>query len=439
MSTNPFDDHIKSSFENYTPEVPPHIWNNIAAKKEKNRPFIFWWQRNGFTAAAILLAFLGGGYFYIQSGTYQPDISNKEKITKNIIPGKENIPIQNTRENSENSAAPDSKVSPASAGSLTSISSVTMADRSDGKKRNQQVVLNQQPAASSNVFNSSPSAANMEPGEYTDAGYLAANTFLGRLKFTTRQNPGLVYIQHEALPLPCPDIEKNVSGNKKYLEVYAGPDLNTSIITDAGNRSYAEARKASTKMQIGYSAGARFTKVFSNSMSIRTGLNLSQVNERFSYKVGDVVQVFYIINTHGDTTGTYSVKASKYSHSNNVYRTADIPLVMGYELGNEKLHLNLNAGAIINIYSWQNGQVLDSANNPVDISKASNSPYGFKSNVGVGFTAAASLYYKFSEQWHVFAESYVRYNLNQANKTGITLKQKFNTTGLRIGLRMDLR
>ena len=36
MNTNrQFDEHIKEQFSNYTPDVHPRIWKNIAAKEEK--------------------------------------------------------------------------------------------------------------------------------------------------------------------------------------------------------------------------------------------------------------------------------------------------------------------------------------------------------------------------------------------------------------------
>jgi hypothetical protein len=54
-----------------------------------------------------------------------------------------------------------------------------------------------------------------------------------------------------------------------------------------------------------YSAGVRYTKVFKNGLSIRTGLNYSQINERFKYVKGNVTHNIYITNTAGDTTGTY--------------------------------------------------------------------------------------------------------------------------------------
>jgi len=65
--------------------------------------------------------------------------------------------------------------------------------------------------------------------------------------------------------------------------------------------------------------------------------------------------------------------------------------MIGYEVGNGKLHANINAGVIINAYSWQKGDVLDTAFRPVSITTGkSNSPYQFKTNIGVGFMVGTS-------------------------------------------------
>ena len=109
-------------------------------------------------------------------------------------------------------------------------------------------------------------------------------------------------------------------------------------------------------------------------------------------------------------------------------------------MGNGKLHVNINAGPVINIYSWQKGEVLDTALRPVNITTGKeSSPYQFKTNAGVGVMAAVSLYYKLNEKIHLMAEPYFRYNFSPLNTDKLTLKQKFNTVGLRLGIRVDLK
>jgi hypothetical protein len=238
----------------------------------------------------------------------------------------------------------------------------------------------------------------------------------------------------------CPALEKDAAGNKKYFEFYGGPDYAFRSLQDTGNSSYLQKRKESTKFKSGFSAGVRYTKVFNNSMSVRGGVNYSQINEKFTFNQGNVVQVTYIINNNGDTIGSYTTTGARNKTTINRYRSIDIPLVVGYEVGNGKLHANINAGAIVNIYSWQKGDVLDASGNPVSITTGkSSSPYQFKTNAGVGFIAGVSVYYKLNNRLHLMAEPYFRYNLSQMNKESITLKQKYQTAGLRLGIRLDLK
>ena len=166
--------------------------------------------------------------------------------------------------------------------------------------------------------------------------------------------------------------------------------------------------------------------------------SIVDINEKFKYAEGNIIQVVYITNSNGDTTGSFTTSGTRYKTTFNKFRTLDIPLMIGYEMGNSRLHVNFNAGAIVNLYSWQKGDVLDTAYKPVNITTGnSTSPYQFKTNMGIGFIGAVSVYYKLTNRLHLLAEPYFRYNFSPASKADLTLKQKFTTAGLRIGLRLD--
>ena len=173
-------------------------------------------------------------------------------------------------------------------------------------------------------------------------------------------------------------------------------------------------------------------------MSFRTGINYSQINEKFKFAEANIIQKIYIINSNGDTTGSYTATGTRYKTTYNKFRTLDIPLTIGYELGNGRLHANFNAGVIVNLYSWQQGDVLDTSYKPVNITTGKTaSPYQFKSNIGIGFLGAVSVYYKLTDKWHIFAEPYFRYNLSPVSKSELTFKQKYHTAGIRLGVRLD--
>jgi hypothetical protein len=236
----------------------------------------------------------------------------------------------------------------------------------------------------------------------------------------------------------CPE-EKDAAGNKLYWEVYAGPDYAMKHYSDTGTSVLIQKRKSSLSFHSAVSAGARFTRVFSNGMSFRAGINYSRVLEKFTYLQASVVQINYEIDAiTGDTTGQYYVRGSRYRNSFNSYRTLDIPITIGYELGNGRFHANINAGTVINLYSWQSGETLDTNYQPVAFqSGKENSPYQYKTNVGLGFTGAVSLYYKFTNRMHFMAEPYFRYNFAPVNEATLSIQEKYTTMGLRLGLRID--
>jgi hypothetical protein len=75
---------------------------------------------------------------------------------------------------------------------------------------------------------------------------------------------------------------------------------------------------------------------------------------------------------------------------------------------------------------------------PVDISGVSNNPYQFKTNIGMGGIGAISCYYSISEKFSILAEPYLRYNFSSMSKNEITLKQKYHTSGIKLGIRLNL-
>jgi len=453
-----FDEHIKDQFLDYTPEVHPRIWENIAREREKKRPAGFWFslfnQRNILMGTALLLALGGGAYVLLQKNapsTTGNTVTTAERAAQpatNDNNGGKIIPFENN--NTNNTAAPVSNTN-ADAAALTN----TGNDNSTAGTTTNNIAASgndgenfSAAAAEKKYSNTARLRVSYKNG--TAADYFADETGvdykLPFLLYTAQKNTSpkteasLQQRKMQNVILPgCPSIEKNTAGNKTYFEVYGGPDMAFRNLSDTGNSAYLQKRKESTKFASAFSAGLRYTKVFSNGMSIRTGINYSQINEKFQYSEGNIIQVVYIINAAGDTIGSYTTTGTRYKTTHNRFRTVDVPIMVGYEMGNGRLHANLNAGIMVNIYSWQRGEVLDNSLQPVNITTGkSNSPYQFKTNVGMGFMGGISLYYKMNEKLHLLAEPYFRYSLTPASKETITLKQKYNTAGLRLGLRLDL-
>ncbi|WP_462249828.1 outer membrane beta-barrel protein [Ferruginibacter sp.] len=468
MSNNGlFDDNIKDQFSDYTPSVHPRIWENIVAERKKRRPAGFWFTffngRNILLLTALLIAGASGAYLLSKkaavkqqdsvaitaeektvTGTTAANEAN-EKIKSNteVINNTDDQNIISPKNNNTDDEVINSKNNTAT---VTTSSSFSKIKISSPLAQPAEKYFTSKSKKNKTAFANSEYDISDADLSYNDKPL--EDFYLQRLQFANLQKAAseknLLSLKKRLLPnvfLPdCPSIEKDAAGNKTYIEIYAGPDIAFRNISDTGNSAYLQKRKESTKFSSAYSAGLRYTKVFNNGMSVRTGVNYSQINEKFTFVQGNLVQITYIIDANGDTTGSYITTGTRYKTTYNKFKTIDVPLLVGYEMGNGKFHANINAGVIVNIYSWQKGEVLDASYQPVNITTGkTSSPYQYKTNIGMGFMAAASFYYKLNEKLHVLAEPYFRYSLSPMSKENLTFKQKYNTAGLRVGLRLDLR
>jgi hypothetical protein len=458
-----FDDHIKEQLGNATPDVPSHIWDAIVAKR-KRKPvgllFYLFNARNVLIIAGVLLAGACGAWLIgndIFGTSKKNEIIAKNSSNKNnggindntATPGNNTIDTTNSNDNTNISTPANSNTAVTAAAADNIYRKESVAGKlkievvpTDIINANN-VLLNTEPKVKKT---NSTTVDENEDADIASTGLPFGGTLRNQLQYDIEKRSKktnadvLNKITNPNLSIPGCPVEKNVSGNKKYVEVYGSYDYGLRSLKDSGtNSAYLQQRKQSTTFTSAYSFGLRYTRVFNNSMSVRTGVNYSQINEKLTLVQGNVVQVIYIINAAGDTTGSYTTTGTRYKTTHNKYRTIDIPLLVGYEMGNGRLHTNINIGPVINIYSWQKGEVLDANGQPVSITTGkSNSPYGFKTNAGIGFMGAVSVYYKLTDRLHLLAEPYFRYNLSPMNKEGITFKQKYNTVGFKLGVRLDI-
>lgn len=522
---NKFDNFIKQQLSDYSPEVPPNIWQNIEAENNKRKPIAFWWpllnNKAAIITASILLVTLIALYTR-KTSTGKEEIATTKPIdqsTKKNISSTEKIPADSTAQitisNKKIVATNKQGISATSINNGDSIRLVTAISTKDKnltinlkEKLSKKATARQYLKDDFDLTTAShiatapikPSGAKIKlvkPSVYGDdaendaqiaiagsslsnrknkaylkkaytvhitntgvsngedtwgsnqllqANTLADKNLSAQLLFDVQKITASSFAKNTQLiitPLTSPyspEMEMNTAGDRRYFEFYAGPDYTLRSFSDTANSEYLQKRKATTRILFSYSAGFRYTKVFNNGMSFKTGINFSQINEKFSYMAANVVQNRFIVNSFtGDTTGNYAVTGTQYKNVYNHYRTVDVPLLVGYEMGNGKLYTNVNAGAIINCYSWQKGEILDATGKPVNITTgSSNSVYEFRNNIGIGFMAEVSFYYKLNGRFHLLAEPYYRYNITPLSKDNTTLKQKYNTLGLRIGLRFDL-
>jgi len=483
MSDKKSDDIFKQAFSGYSPDVPPHIWDNIAAGKKKKRPVAFWLNRKAallLVAAGLLLAG-GAGYFIFsekendqrialgksdsgqQSGSTTPaavspedaqgaerdnDNSKTTGINSSPAPDNERGSVSQNNERVTGIDLPATNTaSPVTPGSTANTKNDSPEDGSGiGGYSKKPIRKKTRTPHKTTIDTKEPETGEIE----SEDNLRSDNETELTLPFVDGTKNLIQLLAENNLPkqtirgfTPAFKISEECPGaptKKYYIEAYISPDYAIKKYSDTGQSTLVARRKESLRFQSAYSAGMRYTRVFTNGMSVRTGLNFSQINEKFSYAQDNVVQIVYVINMQGDTTDSYYVRGTRYKNSYNHFRTVDVPLLVGYEMGNDRLRANINAGAVVNIYSWQQGETIDNNGNPVTITTGKpNNPYQYKTNVGIGFTAGASLYYKLNNRLYAMAEPYFRYNFSPMNKEVLSIQERFTTIGLRLGIRVDMK
>ena len=462
----PFDDHLKEQLGDYRPAVPDHIWEHVKQKKDKKRPFFFFWRNPNFIIILLSIMATGSlmGYFLFHSSNdnitftaaahsipknnyvarttktddnaivYQKNSSNKNAVINqdlNVVSTKD--PVSNEKMLTHKVFGNATKSFDNNIQSQTEENSFNNKKRKSFKERT--AVSISQPSIDEDININE----TIKDAQFSNETQLPSSS----------QTVDLISLKHSTIPqlrtplkinlnIPCPDDNKNPAANKKYMELYAAADYVLRQFTDTPNSTYMRMRKESTSFASAYSTGIRFTKVFNNGFNLRAGLNYSQTNEKFKFVQGNIVQVVFIINASGDTIGSYQTSSTRYKTSFNHYKTLDIPVTIGYETSRGKWNVNFNTGLMINIHSWNEGEVLNDSLQPVNISGLGHNPYQFKTNIGIGGIGAISFYYSLNGKLSILAEPYLRYNFSSMSKEEISLKQKYHTSGIKFGIRLNL-
>jgi hypothetical protein len=238
------------------------------------------------------------------------------------------------------------------------------------------------------------------------------------------------------------------SGNTDWLlEFYTSPDFAFKSVSNiSATQQYLQKKDSSEQMQVSYTAGFRLVKPINDNFLVKTGLQYSQINEKYVYrteneiKTTTVVTVRTIIRAPGDTvvvadTSTLQTIGYKNNIVKNRFRSIDIPVLLGYQFGQGDFKFGINAGVIFNVSSWYQGVILDSTLAVVPLT-SSNMVY--KRSIGLGLYAGFSISKQLNDDMQIFCEPFFRYNLSNMTNEQAKYNQKFSVGGLSIGLRLNL-
>lgn len=491
MTDKLFDDFVKDKLRDHSSSVPDNMWERIMqepTKKPKGFFYLYSTRLFFYILAAVLIF---GGLWYAQSDDTATPLSKaynaaeKTKLTKESANEKANTASAqqqtkpstdfsnktNQPENSDNSltkstnnaddklATSDSKLVQSS-----TTSALVKNNQSAFNKNNQQVFLSKasykkqqgifgkarKQLAAANQDKQATGFTNVDDYFTLNPSFNYASSALAKKEFQAN-NINQLLTNFKGLfgkVDDCPTA-RGPRKNELFIEVYGSPDYvqKTTTPTSYGNLSYLKRKDSLETMRGSYTAGIRLSKTLGEHFLIKAGLQYSQVNERFDYRnenerrIVTVVTIRTIIRNPGDTitvrdTSMIEQVGTRVKTTYNRYRSIDIPIILGYEWGGEKFRASVNAGLILNTYSWQQGETLDT--NYIPVAFNSKSAIGFKQNIGLGLYAGISLNKKIGTDTELFFEPYFRYNLSNMTKTRSAFNQRFNAAGVSIGIRYRL-
>jgi hypothetical protein len=488
MTDKLFDDFFKEKLEHHDSGAPMHVWEKVRRElhEDDDDKVIAWWKNPLWLIALFLFA--GGitttGIVGMNKGwftTTSPTVASTDTKQNNVEsdnPSTNTSPkttILNATKENDKTATSDKNISdavtnqnqPAVTSINNSITSTNTSVISNHTQQNRFSINSNRKKSKRNFFrkilqSKQPSGINTVTSETKNdendfSSFDLTTAFSDAEKKSTFKNLFEPQKLNAVMPIGlqslnnCPTIGPP-RRNDLYIEVYGSADNVTRSLsgTSFTPANYLDKRNEAEKNKVGFSAGIRISKNLGERTLLKTGINYSQINETLKYVNEKDIRIITVITIRTVTSGGQTITISdttqvtqigtNYTTFHNKYRTIDIPLIFGYELGDSrKFSLAVNAGVIINLSSVYKGKILDTNLNPVAIN--TNSTLGvnaWRKNIGLGLYASLNLSKRINNQMHLFFEPYTRINLNPVTVSKTVVSQKYTTSGIQVGVRYNL-
>ena len=220
----------------------------------------------------------------------------------------------------------------------------------------------------------------------------------------------------------------------------------------AKHKYYAVKRGKSEEHKSTMTISSDFVLSFHNNMRFRTGLEYTRISELFSYYKSqsslssssnrpEETAANSSIDSNLSSTGGNENNAIPSSlssstrqlefQSTNQHHFINIPLIVGYEVGKKRLSLLVEAGVNINMRAASKGYILlldggyDNLKNTEPV---------FNRNINIISYTGLSLNYDLSDRTQLKLGGNFKLNPFSITKKNSPIKQKYNSTGIHIGI-----
>ena len=231
-----------------------------------------------------------------------------------------------------------------------------------------------------------------------------------------------------------------------YLDALLSPDLTFRQLQprDPEFTEYVNTREETESNMYAFSGALRLSLVSDKGLALRTGLNFSQINERFSYINGseEVIETINNYDQNGNiiSTDTIIKVGTRRKITQNHYRMLDIPFLLGYELSSNKLRVSVNGGAYLNLLFRQKGDFLSPHDlQPVRFDSSDPDAYpAFKQQAGLGWYGSVGFAYQVGHNLQLVVEPHFKVYPKSVTRDQYGVQQRYMTTGLFVGVRQQL-
>jgi hypothetical protein len=495
-----FDEHFSVSLKNYEAPVSEELWRKIKPEEDDDRGF-FYWFRIPMAAAIAGALFLGGLFatYVVYKKNFTPPTDGQSGV---VISGDGSQTPPTGNEKSEQPEGNRAIIPPASIDSIDNRSTVnrkkinlpladeatneSSADRKRNElseqhssrnwsgwrknklttsvtsgfkvsapaKRNPLVTIGQEEnSATEKTAEALPVYVDQPMDENQFKSYPYGNT----IALERNTKAGLQELKAQsskqiAVPkINCPPVRGRTKWddfNKDwYVDTYISPDYSLKTISNiSATPQYLRQKDSSESMQVGFSAGVRLVKPLNDHVQLTTGLQYSQINQRYTYrseneiKITTVITTRTIIRSPGDTVtfrDTSQVQTIGYKNNvvKNRFRSIDVPVLLGYQFGRGSVKVGINAGVILNVSSWAEGAVLDTSMAVVTLQKDNNV---YKKKLGLSMYTGVQISKELNDDMTLFVEPYYRHSFHNMTTDNQPYQQKFGTAGVMMGVRWSL-
>ena len=453
MGSNQFDKIIKDKVQFHQAEVDSGLWEKIEAgitDAEKTRRFpIFWF----ISISAVVLVSLGY-LFYTQynqteskysmpednktyaSGETQKNISKENKQTLSNIPSNETqnvsaakIPLVSDNRNVLSSGNNLNK--------KIILPAFSESANKTGLQENQNV--------NTPSFDATSISNDVVATTSSESSYLLNPvSFLSGKKYNAYSYKGK---NHSIKDNCLSDFSSSRRGI--FAELYFGNDfpIRKLVAREPAFENLAAARRDSEKPLYSFSIGARLGFFIAKDFMLYTGVNYSQINEKFDYVDPESSQTKIIKTTLYIKDGMGNIKDSTFTFDTilipgtlvykirNQYTTIDLPFLVGYQVWkNDKINIVLNAGVMANIMLKKEGMALlestiTAANFKRQDSNTFNHSLGLSTTMGIQFN------YNLSEHLDLYIEPNVRFQHRGLTSKDYPIRHSYSTVSFLTGAR----